>query len=95
MSSTIVIIGAGRAPTMRARPATHPRRAGNPRERLRAKGINWATAACRSTSAGWRWPESSRPADAGARYPATWPSDYLRQPPGRSRVRPAGLGGNL
>ena len=33
-----IIIGAGCASTRRARPATHSRRAGNPRERLRAVG---------------------------------------------------------
>ena len=38
MSSKIVIIGASCASTMRARPAARPRRAGNPRERLRAVG---------------------------------------------------------
>jgi hypothetical protein len=36
--ATIVIIGAGCASTMRARPATQPQRADNPRERLRAIG---------------------------------------------------------
>jgi hypothetical protein len=38
MSSKIVIIGAGCASARRARPAARPRRAGNPRERLRAVG---------------------------------------------------------
>ena len=44
MSSKIVIIGVGCASSMRARPAALSD-AGNPRERLRAKGINRATAA--------------------------------------------------
>jgi hypothetical protein len=36
MSSKIVIIGAGCASSMRARPAAPSQHAGNPRERLRA-----------------------------------------------------------
>ncbi len=48
MNSKIVIIGVGCASSMRARPATRPRHAGNPRKRLRAKAINWATAAFNS-----------------------------------------------
>jgi len=48
MSSKIVIIGVGCASSMRARPAARSRHAGNPRERLRAKGVNWATAAFNS-----------------------------------------------
>jgi hypothetical protein len=44
MSSKIIIIGVGCASSMRARPP-RSRHAGNPRERLRAKDINWATAA--------------------------------------------------
>ena len=36
MSSKIVIIGAGCASSMRARPAARSQHAGNPRERLRA-----------------------------------------------------------
>jgi|HubBroStandDraft_3_1064219.scaffolds.fasta_scaffold11212_5 hypothetical protein len=38
MSSKIVIIGAGCASSMRARPAARSQHAGNPRERLRAVG---------------------------------------------------------
>jgi len=49
MRSKIVIIGVGLcASSMRARPAARSRHAGNPQERLHAKGINWATAAFNS-----------------------------------------------
>jgi len=54
MSPKIVITGAGRAPSTRPTARRARRRppasghAGNPRERLRAKGTNWATAAFNS-----------------------------------------------
>ena len=94
MRSKIVMIGAGCAPTRRARPATHPRRAGNPRERLRAVGpavcpADGPAATTAAASGGVRRQWSRRPVRAGTRRPAasltrTRATAILSASPGRA-----------
>jgi hypothetical protein len=94
MRSKIVLIRAGCASTMPARPATHPRHAGNPRERPRAVGpagrpAHGPAATTAAASGGVRRQWSRRPVRADGRRPAasltgTTATAILSASPGRA-----------